>query len=345
MTVPDGRSPGTVEKELFQPQSTAGAGHIGAPDMLPQTADTTELVTVAARKIEGRSPWRLSWERLRRDRIAMISLGVIIFMALLAIFAPLVSHFTGHPPNHQYLDQGTTTAGLPKGPTSQALFGYDDLGRDILVRVAYGARISLLVGVIATSLAVAIGVVIGMAAGYFRGWVDNVLARFIDVMLAFPVLLFAISLASVLHPSLKIVIIVVAIFSWASVARIVRGQVLSIREKEYVEAARSLGASDWRIMFHDILPNTLAPIIVYATLLFPTVIVFEATLSFLGVGVPDPTADWGAMISSSETYYQVAWWYLTFPSLFLLLTTLAFNLLGDGVRDAFDPRGDRHFAA
>jgi peptide/nickel transport system permease protein len=189
-----------------------------------------------------------------------------------------------------------------------------------------------------------IGVVIGTTAGYFGGKVDTLLSRTMDVFLSFPFLLFAISLVSVFEPSVKISIFVIAFFVWANVGRIVRGQVLSIREKEYVEAARSLGASDFRIMRVDVLPNLVAPIIVYATLLVPTAIVFEATLSFLGLGVPIPTPTWGNMIAGSQSTYLQAPWYLLFPSLALFITTLAFNLLGDGLRDALDPRAARVLA-
>jgi peptide/nickel transport system permease protein len=297
----------------------------------------------AAKKIEGRSPWRLAFERLRRDRAAMISLIVIGLILLMAIFAPVFASITGHGVNTQYNETGRTVDGLPIGPNSDFWLGTDDLGRDVLVRIAYGARISLFVGVLATILTVSIGTVVGLAAGYFGKIVDTILARLIDVMLAIPFLLFAISLASIFQPSIKIVIIVLAIFSWSSVARIVRGQVLSIREREYVEAARAMGSGSWRIMFIDILPNVIAPLIVYTTLLIPVSIVGEATLSFLGVGVQAPTADWGQMIAESQSYYQVAWWFLLFPSLALLITTLAFNIFGDGVRDAFDPRADRMF--
>jgi ABC-type dipeptide/oligopeptide/nickel transport system permease subunit len=298
----------------------------------------------ASKRIQGRSPWRLAYERLRRDRAAIISLVVIILVVLMAVFAPLFRHLTGHPVNQQYFDIGLTPDGLPRAPNGTFWLGTDDLGRDVLVRIAYGARISLLVGVVATFLTVSIGTIVGLAAGYFGKIVDTVLARLIDVMLSIPFLLFAISLASVYHAGLKIVIIVLAIFSWSSVARIVRGQVLSIREREYVEAARSIGAGPWRIMAIDILPNVIAPIIVYTTLLIPVTIVAEATLSFLGIGVLPPTADWGNMLAEAQNNYH-AWWFILFPSVALLITTLAFNIFGDGVRDAFDPRSDRMFAA
>jgi ABC-type dipeptide/oligopeptide/nickel transport system permease subunit len=308
-----------------------------------EVVDATGAVadTPNGKEIEGRSPWLLAWQRLRRDRVAMISLAVIVLIVLMAIFAPLASVLTGHAPNEQYRQVGLTPDGLPKGPTGQFLMGTDDLGRDILVRIAYGARVSLLVGVVATGIAVAIGVVVGLAAGFFGGLVDTVLARLVDVVLCVPFLLVAIALVSITGPSLSITILVIGFFSWASVARIVRGQVLSLREREFVEAARSLGASDPRIMFVDILPNVLAPVIVYSSLLIPVVIIVEATLSYLGLGLPPPTADWGGMISDAQAYYTTAWWYLFFPGVALLITTLAFNLFGDGVRDAFDPRSDQ----
>ena len=287
--------------------------------------------------IQGRSPWYLAWRRLRQDRVAMISLVVMVLIILMAVFAPVTTALTGHPVNEQYRDIGLTPEGLPTPPSRTFLLGTDDLGRDILVRIAYGARISLLVGVAATAMTVVIGVVVGLAAGYLGGAVDTILARLIDVILSVPFLLVAIALVSVVGPSLLVTVLVIGFFSWASVARIVRGQVLSLREREFIEAARSLGASDSRIMFVDVV---LAPGIVYASLLVPVVIVGEATLSFLGLGLPPPTADWGGMISSAQNYYTTAWWFVFFPGAALLITTLAFNLFGDGVRDAFNPRDD-----
>jgi ABC-type dipeptide/oligopeptide/nickel transport system permease subunit len=308
-----------------------------------EAVDYTGVVpdTEADKAIEGRGPWLLAWQRLRRDRVAMISLVIVVLIVLMAIFAPLATWITGHPPNEQYRQIGLTPDGLPKGPSSQFWLGTDDLGRDIFVRIAFGARVSLLVGVVATGIAVAIGVIVGLAAGFFGGLVDTVLARLVDVILCVPFLLVAIALVSITGPGLSITILVIGFFSWASVARIVRGQVLSLREREFVEAARSLGASDSRIMFVDILPNVLAPVIVYTTLLIPVVIVVEATLAYLGLGLPPPTADWGGMISDGQAYYTTSWWFLMFPGAALLITTLAFNLFGDGVRDAFDPRSDQ----
>jgi peptide/nickel transport system permease protein len=228
----------------------------------------------------------------------------------------------------------------------------DELGRDVLARVIYGARISLEVAFIATGIAVLIGVTLGTIAGFFRGWVDSLLSRFMDVVLAFPVLLFAIGLASacalgkgclggLITPGPVTLIVVIALASWPYLGRIIRGQVLSIREKEYIESARSLGASNGRIMRREILPNLVAPIIVYTSLILPTNILFEAALSFLGVGVQPPTASWGQMIADASPIFNTAWWYMVFPGAALVLTVLAFNLVGDGLQDALNPRAGR----
>lgn len=308
-----------------------------------RAVETTQTSTSlqGARAIEGKGPWKLAWQHLRRDPVAMASGIVILLIVAVAVFAPVFSLITGHPPNEQYHQNGLTPDGLPRGPSGEFWLGTDDLGRDILVRIAYGARVSLGVGVLATLLTVAIGVVVGLAAGFLGGIVDTILARLVDVILSVPFLLIAIALVSISGPGLAVTILVIGFFSWAAVARIVRGQVLSIREREYIEAARSLGSGTLRIMFVDILPNVLAQVIVYTTLLIPVVIVVQATLSFLGLGLQPPTPDWGGMIAESGAYYRTSWWFTVFPGLALLLTTLAFNLFGDGVRDAFDPRTQR----
>ena len=320
-------------------QMTVAAEAPGGPAPVGQPA--------AAPKIQGRTPLQLAWARLRKDRVSLFSLATIVVLVLIAVFAGLITdHLVGHPPNIQYRDipSGLRPDGLPYGPNGTFWLGTDGLGRDILSRVLHGTRVSMLVGVLATGIAVVIGVTVGVASGYFGGRIDTLLSRTMDVFLSFPFLLFAISLVSVFQPSLKISVFVIAFFTWANVGRIVRGQVLSIREKEYIEAARSLGAGDLRIMVVDILPNLVAPIIVYSTLLIPTAIVFEATLSFLGLGVIPPTPTWGNMINDSVGYYQQVPTALLFPSLALFITTLAFNLLGDGLRDALDPRAARVLA-
>jgi peptide/nickel transport system permease protein len=315
--------------------------------LTPTAAETAVLTSNASDEpdaIRGRSPWQLAWVRLRHDKVAVVSSAIIGLVVLLAVFAPVIAHLVGHGPNQQFRTTGLSSAGIPVGPGSKFLLGTDDLGRDILIRVIYGARISLLVGVVSAGLAVIVGVIVGLVAGYFSGPVDTVLSRFMDVVLSLPYLIFAIALVSLVGPSLTVSVAVIAFFSWASVGRIVRGQVLSVKEKEFVEAARAVGSGHLRIMFVDILPNVLAPTIVYATMLIPLSIVFESTLSFLGIGVLPPTATWGNMLSESISYYRVAWWFVAFPGLALLITTMAFNLLGDCVRDAFDPRANRLFA-
>jgi peptide/nickel transport system permease protein len=302
--------------------------------------------------IAARSPLQLFWRRLRQDRVAMAAAVFIVLLVLVAVFAPLVVKLFGaRPPGEQsskYLD----SFGTPTGPSGENLFGVDSLGRDVFSRVVYGARVSLEVAILATALSVSVGVVVGMIAGYYRGWVDTALSRLIDVLLAFPILLLALGIGAscslgdgcfggLLEPGLSVVVFVIAFVNWTYIARIIRGQVLSLREKEFVEAARALGASDRRIIFREILPNLVAPIIVYSTLIIPTNILFEAALSFLGVGVQPPDPSWGAMIASATEIFDTAWWYMVFPGTALLLTVLAFNLLGDGLQDALNPRAGK----
>jgi peptide/nickel transport system permease protein len=295
--------------------------------------------------IQGRSQWQLTWRRLRKDKVAVGSIVVIILMIAFALCAPLIAIATGHPVNTGYTNRGLTSAGIPVGPGVHGfILGTDWIGRDLLVRIAYGARISLFVGLLTTAIATIAGVSLGLIAGYYGGFVDAILARFFDAALAFPFIILALALASVFHPSLTIVIGVISFFSWAGISRIVRGQTLSLKEKEYVEAAKSLGAGPMRIMFIDILPNLLGPVLVLATLYIPTAVTFEATLSFLGIGIPEPAPSWGNILSEAQQFYHVAWWYVVFPAAALLITTLAFNLLGDGIRDAIDPRTERIFA-
>jgi peptide/nickel transport system permease protein len=291
--------------------------------------------------IDGRSPFRLALARFRRDKVAMASVGFILLLTLFALSAPLIALATGHPPNDQsHLYEMTTASGLPKGPSfhDKFFFGADQFGRDVLVRVAYGARISLVVGIAATGFALLVGVTVGLLAGYYGGMVDMALSRLVDVLLSIPLLLLALALVAVFRPSLQVIIAVIALVSWTYIARIIRGQVLSLRELDFVEAQRSLGASNLRIIFRDILPNLAAPITVYATLIIPTNIVLEASLSFLGLGMQPPTATWGQMLADATEFYRVAWWMLLFPGAALLATTLAFNLAGDGLRDVVDPR-------
>jgi peptide/nickel transport system permease protein len=258
-----------------------------------------------------------------------------------------------HGPNDLYQSETLDEFGLPTGPSNNFWFGVDASGRDVFVRVLYGARTSLIVAIVATGFAVFVGTVLGIIAGYFGRFTDTVISRGIDIILAVPYLLFAIGivaacgtskegcLGGLIEPGRTLVIFVIAIFTWPYIARIIRGNTLSIREKEFVEASRSLGASDFRIMFREVLPNLVAPIIIYSTLLIPSNILFEAALSFLGLGVPPSTPSWGQMLSDAAQIFDIAWWLMLFPGLFLVATTLAFNLLGDGLRDALDPRASR----
>ncbi|MBO0775242.1 MAG: ABC transporter permease [Actinobacteria bacterium] len=295
--------------------------------------------------VEGHGQWWLTWRRLRRDKVAVASLIVILVMTGLAIAAPAFAALTGHGQAQQFPNTGISATGAPAGPGRTFWLGADELGRDLFVRILYGARISLFVGVVTTAIGTVAGLAVGMVSGYFGGWIDMLLARFIDTVLAFPYLVLALALVVRFGPSLLMVMIVISFFAWSGIARVVRGQTLSIKEKEYIEAARSIGASPWRIMVLDIMPNLMGPVLVLATLSIPSAIVGEATLSFLGLGIQPPTASWGNLLAGAQDYYREAWWYLIFPALALLITTLAFNLLGDGIRDAMDPRTERIFAA
>jgi peptide/nickel transport system permease protein len=307
-----------------------------------------ELSPDVSGQVIGRSPWELFWRRFRKDRFAMVGLVITTLMLTIALLAPVIAQWF-HDPNEVHLDR-LDSFGIPTGPQSEFWFGVDTAGRDLMVRVAYGARTSLFIAFIATGMATLIGVTMGMLAGFYRGKIDTVISRTIDVVLSLPVLLLALGLVSacglakdgclggLIKPGLLLVSYVIALFSWPYIARIVRGQVLSMREKEFIEAARSMGSSNRRIMFREVLPNVAAPIIVYTTLIIPNNILFEAALSFLGIGVPQETPSWGRQLSEAGDIFTVAWWMMLFPGMFLFMTTLAFNVVGDGLRDALDPR-------
>ncbi|MGH2678773.1 MAG: ABC transporter permease [Actinomycetota bacterium] len=310
-----------------------------------------------SRQITGRSPGQLFWRRFRRDKVAIVGLFFIAFMIFVATLGgPLAQNATGHGPNEvaDPLSLALDELGLPKGPSSDYWFGADTAGRDVFVRVVYGARTSLTVALLATGIALVLGVVLGLAAGFYGGKVDTVVSRLIDIVLSLPVLLLALGLAAacslsrsgclggLIRPGILLVSYIIGLFTWPYIARIVRGQVLSLREKEFIEAARSLGSGNRRIVFREVLPNVVAPIIVYTTLIIPANILFEASLSFLGVGVDPSTPSWGRMLAEAGGgIFTVAWWLMLFPGLFLFMTTLAFNLVGDGLRDALDPRTAR----
>jgi ABC-type dipeptide/oligopeptide/nickel transport system permease subunit len=322
---------------------------VGATEILPSggSGGSLEFLDIGG-DVAARSPTQLFWRRFRQDRVALVSGGFIIFLIVIAIFAPLVVSLLGLPgPYVQNLNL-TDAFGSPLGPSWSHPFGVDDLGQDVMSRVIYGTRVSLEVGIIGTGIATTIGVTVGMLAGYYRGWVDTLLSRTTDVFLSIPILLLGLGIGAacavrgcvynIVQPGLGVVIFLISLATWPFMARIVRGLVLSLREREFVEASRALGASDARIMFREILPNLAAPIIVYASLQVPFNILYEASLSFLGVGIRPPTASWGQMIAEATPTFSTAWWYMVFPGAALVLTVLAFNLLGDGLRDALNPR-------
>lgn len=312
----------------------------------------------AAKQIEGRSPGQIAWMRLKRDRVALGGAVIIVLLILVTIFSPLIIKVLGHPPNEFHLDKIDPTFQTPKGGfggiSGDFLLGVEPFnGRDVFSRILIGGRVSLTIALLATVFSVVIGTVLGITAGYFGGWVDTLISRLMDALLAFPVLLFAIALGVVLQTQNKIgpfsgaglsivsLVLIIGFFNWPYIGRIIRGQTLSLREKEFVDAARSLGAGPWHIIFKQLMPNLAAPIIVYSTLIIPSNITFEASLSFLGVGVRIPTPSWGAMLSDALSIFQADPMFMVVPGVALFVTVLAFNLLGDGLRDALDPKAGR----
>ena len=326
--------------------SDVRAQEIGAVGAAPDLVELGEIAAIS------RSPWQLFWRRFRQDKLALGALVFLILLVLVAIFAGQVVSLVGAPGPDVLDSKSLDIFGTPTGPSSAHMFGVDQLGRDVFSRTVYGARVSLIVAFTSTGLATVLGVIAGLLAGYFRGWTDTVISRSVDVLLAIPYLLLATGLAAacsfgngclggLVKPGVPVVIAVIAFTSWTYMARIIRGQVLSLREKEFVESARSVGASDIRIIFREVLPNLAAPIIVYASTLLPQVILYEAALSFLGVGVQPPTPSWGQMISDATSNFSTQWWYMFFPGMALLLTVLAFNFVGDAMQDALNPRAKK----
>jgi peptide/nickel transport system permease protein len=324
----------------------------GASDLLHAEDAGLDQIVRGEQAVAARSPLQLFWRRFRRDKVAMVALGFIVLLILIAIFAGPITRLFGAPPPNVQQSEALDEFGLPQGLSSDHIFGVDPIGRDVFSRVIYGAQVSLTVAFLGTGLSVLFGVALGTIAGFYRGWVDTIIARLLDVLLAFPVLLLGLGIASacageggcvggLIEPGLSVVIAIIVLANTPYVARIIRGQVLSLREKEFVEASRSLGASNARIMVRDIIPNLVAPIIVYATLFIPANILLEAALSFLGVGVQPPRASWGDMLADAVSIFNVAWWFMFFPGMALLLTVLAFNLVGDGLQDALNPKGTR----
>jgi ABC-type dipeptide/oligopeptide/nickel transport system permease subunit len=320
----------------------------------PGGPEPTPAPAVAGKAIEGRSLGQIAWMRLRQDKVAMAGGIVVILLILVAIFGPyLVQNPLTY---HENLIDPTFSRpyGTLGGISTAHPFGVEPItGRDLLARVVNGARVSLIIAFLSTALAVGIGVVMGVIAGFFGGWVDSVIARAMDIFLAFPLLVFAIALVGVIPSSafglsgnslrIGLLIFVIGFFAWPYMGRIIRGQTLSLREREFVDAARSLGARGPYILFRELLPNLVGPILVYSTLLIPTNILFEAALSYLGVGIIPPTPSWGGMISDAVNngIYSVDPMYMIIPGLAIFITVMAFNLFGDGLRDALDPKSSR----
>lgn len=330
--------------------------HEPTADTAPSAAEEAAVASADTKGVQGRSLGRIAWERLKRDKLALTGGIVVLFLILVAVLAPVIANLIGQDPDTFHEGLIDPLFGTPKGSlggiSGDHLLGVEPVnGRDIFARILYGSRISLLVGFLSAIVAVVLGTVLGILAGFFGGWVDSAISRVMDGLLAFPQLLFIIALVSVMPNEMLglsgsnvrvfVMILVIGFFGWPYIGRVVRGQTLSMREREYVEAARSLGAGRFYILFKELLPNLVAPIIVYTTMMIPTNILTEAALSFLGVGVKPPTSSWGQMLSTAIDYYDSDPMYMVVPGVAIFVTVLAFNLLGDGVRDALDPKGSR----
>ncbi|GED72424.1 diguanylate cyclase [Brevibacillus reuszeri] len=275
------------------------------------------------------SPWREAWRTLRKNKLAMVGLGIIIFFVVIAVLAPAIAPYP--------YDEGELVM-KNKPPSEEHWFGTDYNGRDVLSRVVYGARISLWVGTFSVIGSVVAGTILGLLAGYYGRWIDMIISRVFDIMLAFPSILLAIAIVAILGPSLQNALLAIAIINIPTFGRLVRSRVLSLKEEEFIVAARAIGMKDSRILMQHILPNSLAPIIVTGTMGIATAIIEAAALGFLGLGAQAPEPEWGKMLSDSRQYIQKAPWTVIFPGLSIMLTVLGFNLIGDGLRDALDPR-------
>jgi peptide/nickel transport system permease protein len=284
---------------------------------------------VVVRETKSRSEWVQSWRRFRANRAAVVSLVVIVLICLAAIFANVL---IPHSPTYSFPGM----RGAP--PSWEHPLGFDHIGRDLLSRVVYGARVALLVGLVATAISVVIGVLVGAVAGYFGGWLDVVLSRIVDTLMAFPLLVLLIVLSAVLGPSLITTIVVIGGTTWARFARVVRADVMSLQKSDFVTAARASGVRDMRIIWRHVLPNVMGPVIVLATLGVGGIIILESALSFLGLGIQPPTPSWGGTLADGRALIRQFPHITTFPGVMIFITVLAFNLLGDGLRDALDPR-------
>ncbi len=278
------------------------------------------------------------WKLFRRDRPAVVAAAIIVVFVAGAVLAPVIAPYDPH----ELFFEGLTLEGAPRPPTAQFWLGTDLLGRDLLTRIVYGARASLVIGVVANAAAVFIGTLLGMIAGYLGGWVGTIIMRFTDLMMAFPALLLAIALAAILKPSLWIVVLVIALVNWVQIARVIYTQTRALVEREFIEAARALGAGWLRVLGVHVVPHLAPSILVWSTLGIATTVLLEATLSFLGIGVQPPTPSWGGIIFESQSYFLDAPWLVFFPGMAILTLALSFNLVGDALRDALDPTQRGH---
>lgn len=278
-----------------------------------------------------RSQWREVWRMLKKNKMALLGLGILVILVLLALFADVIADY-----DTVVIKQNL--ANRLKGPSAEHWLGTDEFGRDIFARLIHGARVSLKVGIIAVGISIILGGILGALAGFYGGKIDNIIMRVMDVFLAVPSILLAIAIVSALGPSILNLMVAISISSVPSYARIVRASVLSIRDQEFVEAARAIGANNARIIFRHIIPNSLAPVIVQGTLGVASAILSTAGLSFIGLGIQPPAPEWGSMLSGGRQYLRYAWWVTTFPGVAIMITILSLNLLGDGLRDALDPR-------
>jgi peptide/nickel transport system permease protein len=285
-----------------------------------------------------RGMWALTWRRFRRSRLAVIALIYVGFVGILAIAAPFIAGSKSTP--IPFGPNDIDVANRLHPPDAQHHFGTDDLGRDVLARMIHGARVSLTVGLLATMMALVVGCFFGAIAGYYGGVADWLVSRLIEVVLCFPLLFLALAIVAFFGPSIWTIMIALGLTTWTSEARYVRGELLRIREMEFAYAARASGARDSRIIFRHLLPNALAPVLVSASFGVAYAILTESALSFLGLGVPIPTATWGSILASAKQFIEYAWWLVVFPGVAIFLTVAAFNIIGDRFRDALDPRSD-----
>jgi ABC-type dipeptide/oligopeptide/nickel transport system permease subunit len=341
---------------MTAPLDVAGSGSDVQPDAI--------VAGMSGTAVEGRSLGQIAWLRFKRDKVAIASAVVILLLIVFAIIAPLINKWVGVNPidDNQSILNFDTGIGTPighfGGVNAHHPLGVEpQSGRDLLARIDTGAKYSMIIALVSTALSVMLGTLMGAVAGFFGGKTDTALSRFMDVLLAFPQIIFAIAIASVVETTrdgeslwgiwppgqVALLIMIIGFFSSPYFGRIIRGQVISLREKEFVDAARGLGSSSPRIMFRELLPNMYGPMLVYATLIIPTNILFEAALSFLGVGIQPPTPSWGNIFAAATSgdVYQLDPWFAVIPGAFIFVLVMAFNLLGDGLRDALDPRSNR----